>query len=525
MTADVAITGLAVRETRRGAIVTALASGGMLAAITSTYDAANLSSLQGATSLVDNPAVRAIYGPAYDIGTAPGFAVWRAGTFVLVICGLWVLLASTRVLRGEEEAGRWEQLLAQPVVSSRVMVLHLGVLGGACLLSGLAVTLTFVLAGAPTSGALLYGVAVMLFMALFAAVGALTSQLFGQRSRAAGVAGAVLAVSFVVRMLADASTGLQWLRWATPFGWVESLQTFAGNHLGSLVPLIVAPVAVAVSAVVLARSRDLGNGVLRGSDRSAPRTRLLANPTAFAWREGLGGVIGWSIGLGFYGLVIGAIANAFTDYISGSPEIQEFMARLGMTELVNPAGLLATMDGFVAVAIALYAISCVRRVLDDESSDRLELVFAQPVSKRRWLGGLVLATTAAALVVTLANALTTWVGAALGNADLGLEPIVVSLINYLSVVVVFFGIAVLLYGTLPHLAVPLGGGAVVLTYLVSLFGPLLSWPSWVVDLSPFHHVAVAPLHPIAWGSWSVMLGIGIVAAAIGFVGYPRRDLA
>jgi ABC-2 type transport system permease protein len=525
MAADRAITGLAVRETRRGAVITAVASAGMLAAIISSYDSVNLGSLQGMNALVDNPAVRAIYGPAYDISTAAGFTVWRAGTFVLVIGGLWVVLASTRVLRGEEEAGRWDLLLAQPVEAGRAVIIHVAVLAGACVLSGLAVTLTFILSGAAAGGAVLFGVAVLLFMALFAAIGALTSQLFGQRSRAAGVAGAALAVSFVVRMLADASSGLQWLRWATPIGWVESLQAFAGNHLGPLVPLLLAPALIGTAAVVLAGPRDLGNGVLRASDRSEPHTRLLGNPTAFSWRQGLGGLVGWSIGVAFYGLVIGAIANAFADFIAGSPEMQEFVARFGMTDLTSPAGLLANMDGMVAVALSLYAVTWVRRMLDDETSDRLEGVLAQPVSKPQWLGGLVTATAGAVIVVSGASVVATWAGAAVGNADLTLSDVFVGLLNYLSLVAVFFGIAVLLYGTRPHLAVPLAGGAVVGAFLLSLFGPLLNWPDWLVGLSPFDHVAMAPIHPIEWGTWSVMLAVGVVAAAIGFVGYQRRDLA
>ncbi len=61
-------------------------------------------------------------------------------------------------------------------------------------------------------------------------------------------------------------------------------------------------------------------------------------------------------------------------------------------------------------------------------------------------------------------------------------------------------------------------------YLVDLIGPALSWPTWLVDLSPYHHLALVPAEPAAWTPLAVILGIGLVAGAAGSVAYARRDL-
>jgi len=524
MDADRAVAGLAIRQTRRGALTTIVAVVGMELAIVASYSSVDLASLQGIDALVDNPAVRALYGPAFDISTEAGFAVWRAGTFVLAIAGLWAVLASTRVLRGEEEAGRWDLLLAHPIRISRTIGWHVLVLCAASALTGVAVAVTFMASGAAAGGSVLYGVAVGAFMALFMAVGALTSQLFGQRSRAVGVAGAVLALSYVLRMMADGSNGLQWLRWGTPFGWVELLQAFAGNHLLPLVPLLVAPVVVFAVALRLVGVRDLGNGVLRSGDRAAPRVRLLDHPTAFAWREGMGGVIGWCIGLGFYGLVVGMITSAFADFISGSAEVQELVARFGFTDLADPAGFVATMDAMIAVALVVYAITWVRRLFDDETSDRLDLVYAQVVTRTHWLGGVLVAAIGALVLVGALSATTIWIGATLGDAGVSVGQSMVGMANYVPLVLLFLGVTVLLFGWVPHAAVPVGGSLVAVAYLLSLFGPVLQWPDWIVDLSPFAHVSAAPVRPVEWTSWFVMLGVGLAAGAAGIAGYQRRDL-
>ena len=43
---------------------------------------------------------------------AGGFTVWRTGLPVLVLASVWILLAATRITRGEEDAGRLDLLLA-----------------------------------------------------------------------------------------------------------------------------------------------------------------------------------------------------------------------------------------------------------------------------------------------------------------------------------------------------------------------------------------------------------------------------
>ena len=78
--------------------------------------------------------------------------------------------------------------------------------------------------------------------AMFLAVGALTSQLAATRRQAAGFAAPVLGSSYALRMVADSGTGLAWLRWVSPLGWIEELQP-----LTSPKPLAVVPIAATSS--------------------------------------------------------------------------------------------------------------------------------------------------------------------------------------------------------------------------------------------------------------------------------------
>ena len=161
------------------------------------------------------------------------------------------------------------------------MLSHVKALGGGSVVVGLAVFGSFVAGGEPAGPAALYALGVTFLTLTFVAVGAVTSQLFGTRRRAAGTAGAVLGVSYVIRMVADGTKDAAWLRWASPLGWVENLEAFAANRLLPLVPLVITPPILFAVAVALDRRRDTDEGIIRDSGTSTARLRLLRSPLGF----------------------------------------------------------------------------------------------------------------------------------------------------------------------------------------------------------------------------------------------------
>ena len=57
---------------------------------------------QLARSFGSNVGIQALIGPARHIDTVAGFASWRTSVTLTTIGAVWGLLASTRLLRGEE---------------------------------------------------------------------------------------------------------------------------------------------------------------------------------------------------------------------------------------------------------------------------------------------------------------------------------------------------------------------------------------------------------------------------------------
>jgi ABC-2 type transport system permease protein len=519
-----AVARLAARQIRNAWIVLISAIALMIVAVISSFNTTSIASAGGLDALLANPAVRALYGMPFDVTSAGGFAVWRVGTFVCIAAGLWAAMATTRVLRGEEEAGRWDLLLTASVTRDGVLLSHSKVLAVGTVGIGLTVFASFAGLGEPAGPAALYGTGVALFTLIFVAVGAVTSQVFGTRRRALGSAGAVLGISYVVRMLADGTTNGEWLRWATPLGWVENLQAFAGNHLLPLIPLAITPLILFSIAVVLDRRRDTDEGIVRDTGTAVAHTRLLRSPLGFAWRQRLGGLLGWGLGLLAFGIVMGAITKAFVDFIANDPDIAELTAQFGFTSLTTPLGFISSMDAMCAVVVCVYAVTGIHRLWEDEQFDRLDLVFAARVSRTAWLAATTVSTAAMCVITLFAVGCGTWIGAVATGVDITFVESIGGIANTAPLVVLFLGLALALHGIVPKWTMPVAAGGAGALYLLSFLGPALDLPDWVIDISPWRHIAVAPPDPVNWVGTIVMSLLGIALGAAGFLTYARRDL-
>jgi ABC-2 type transport system permease protein len=516
-----ALVRLWLRQLRRSTIGWAFLFGLSAITVVSAYKAAYPTSAdrKGLNILLGaNPGFRALYGVAYRLDTPGGFTAWRVGGPLVVLAGVWALLSISRILRGEEEIGRWELLLGMGPTARTATVSALTAFGLSATLEWLVLTAAFLVNGLAVGSSALLALGIIAGGAAFGAVAALTSQLTHSRRGAAGIAGVALGVAFLVRVVADGTGHFAWLRWTTPLGWIEELRPFAGSHLLPLVPLLVSTAALSVGAVTIAARRDLGQGVLTSSRPVRSHLRLMRSPEGMAWRLVRGGAAIWAISLAAVTMVFGLLSKDVAQFYKESPGFIRFAERLGALKFVEASGFLSLALGFIAVAVAAYGASQVGALRDEEASGRLDHIVARAVSRVRWFAG------RAGLMLGVAPAVGGWAGAALRGSGVGLGSMLVGGLNCLPVAWLFFGIGLLLFGALPRLAPGLAMGTIVGTFLLEIIGALARAPNWLLDLSPFHHVAAAPAAPVNAGAAAVMLGLGAVAAAAGAAAFARRDL-
>jgi ABC-2 type transport system permease protein len=476
-----------------------------------------------ARSFGQNVGLKLLYGDPHGVQTVSGYTAWRAGGTLAIAAAIFGLLAAVRALRGEEESGRLELVLSGPVSRRTVNVSALGAVGVGILLLWAAETVGFVAAGLAVGGSAYLALATVSVALVCAGLGAVVSQLAPTRRMALELGFAAVAAFFLLRILADTVDGLGFLRWLSPLGWAEELRPFTGARPLVLLLPLGATLALLAVAARLAAGRDIGTGVLPSRDSAEPRYVLLSSPTAVALRDARGVLLAWGIGVGVFGYILGIVSRSVSS-ADISESVQEQISKLGTGSIVSATGYLAFVFLLFTVAIALYACSQVLQARQDEAEQRLETLLALPVDRRRWLAGRLCLALGLAALVALAASVATWAGAASAGADISLGRTLEAGLNCLPVSVLFLGVAALAYAVVPRASSAVAYTLVSVSFLWQLVGSLLDVPHWLLEVTPFAHVALVPTQAFDTVSAVAMVVLGVAASALAVEWFRRRDL-
>jgi len=201
-----------------------------------------------------------------DATTAAGYL--GASTYGLLGPALVIIYAGLlggRAIAGEEESGRLDLLLAQPVGRRRVLIERLAALCVAMAVSSAVLFAAMVAVRGPAelddiSPANLAAASVhlavfgMFFGAVALGVGAAT----GRRSIALGVLAIVAVGGYIVNALAPLVEGLDWARQLSPFYYYSAARPLvSGLAPGDLAVLVVVAVVLAAAGAVAFERRDV----------------------------------------------------------------------------------------------------------------------------------------------------------------------------------------------------------------------------------------------------------------------------
>lgn len=475
-----------------------------------------------AHSFANNKAVVLFYGKAYDLLTVGGYAAWRTGGILAMFAAVFGLFAAVRALRTEEDAGRAELVLAGVVGRNTAFASSLAAIGASTALLFVAELAGLLLAGLPAGGSALLALATASVVPVFVGTGALASQLAPTRRMALELGSAGVVAAFLLRVIADTSN-IDWLRWVTPLGWAEEVRPFTGAHP---VVLLTALAASAIQLALAARiqaGRDIGAGLLPARDSSAPRLYLLCSPTAHALRAQRTSLIAWTLSVGALALIVGIVSKAINPSVL-SKGLQKELAKFGAGSVITPTGYIAFAFIFVVLGLSLFACAQVAAARTEEAEERLDTMLALPVGRRRWLGGRLGLALGAAVAICLVAGVFTWVGAQSAGVHLSLPKLLAASGNCLPPAVLFLGLAVLAYALVPRASSAVAYGLVAVAFLWYLFGSLVGVPHWLVEATPFAHVAAVPVQSFRAGAAAIMAGVGLGGAIIALGFFQRRDL-
>jgi ABC-2 type transport system permease protein len=497
-------------------------------AYTSTYTT-QASRNQMAHAFGTNIGLSALLGHAHAINTVAGWAAWRFVGILTILGSIWGLLTATRLIRGDEEAGRYELLLVGQTTRRRAGAQAVAGLGAGLLAMfvvtalGTIVTGRSSLVGFSLGQCLYFSVTLVAGAAVFLAIGALASQLASTRRRAAALAGAVFGIAYALRMVADSNASLHWLVWLSPLGWIEQSRPLTSPHPLALLLVLILLIAVTAITLHLAGTRDLGAGALPGRDSARPRLALLGSPTGLAVHMMRPVAAGWLLAVTSCSVLLGMVAESSTQDVTGSQGIERAVDRLG-----GHGSLVAVYLGLtfllLAFLIALTAAGQITAMRTEEADGYLENLLVRPVSRAWWLAGRLGLSCILLVVAGLLAGIGAWAGAAGQHSGLSLRTLLTAGLNIVPPGLFLLGLGALLLGAWPRRAPSAIYGYLAWSFLVEFAGGVLHTSHWLLDTSIFFHMIPAPAASPDWSSAAVITGLGALAAAIGCILLHFRDL-
>jgi ABC-2 type transport system permease protein len=473
-----------------------------------------------AASFGQNAGIRIFYGVPHDLLTSGGYVSWRVGGTLGIFLSVWGLLAGVRA-RAEEDAGRQELVLAGPV--SRRLTLKAfaaAVTCGAALIM-LAGAAAAMLGGLAIPGSLYLGLQGALVGLFFAAVGTVTAQIAPSRRIALGIGLIVFAASFLLRVVADTIDSADWLRWLTPMGWAEEMRPFVGARYWPALLLVVGALLLVALAMRLQLRRDIGSGLIGSHDRREAKLGLLGSPVALALRLERATIIAWIAGTAAIAVIFAAIAHSVTSGLTDQVE--------NVVKNFGAAGLSAQVYiGFLFVlyvfAACLFVCSHLTVTRHEEAEGRLETELAEPVSRHAWLSSRMAIALLGVLGIALAAALFSWAGANATGTKMALGDLLVASVNCLPSALLVLGLGALVFATVPRATSGVAYGLVSAAFVWWMLGTAIDAPAWLLDLTPFSHVALVPVQDFKVVPALIMSAIGLVGCAAALPLFRRRDL-
>ncbi len=522
----ISVARLAWRLSWKGATGWAAAMGLTCVMIVNTYESAYPTALSRkglATSIGANPAFRALYGPSVGLDTPGGFLSWRVGAFLMLIFGVWALVVTSRLLRGEEESARAELVAVGSLSATTIFAGQITGITFGIVVQGVAVAAGCLSGGLGPSGSVLFAAGGVGCGLVFMAVAAVTSQLAITRRQAASWAALVLGASYLLRIVGSIPDGGSPVSWATPFGWVTDLQPFASPRPATLLPFVACIPALVVPALLLRSRRDLGASILVLGDTDRGR-RGPKSISSLALRTGRGTALAWLIGVGASTAVLGLLTVDLVKLVAENQGFADMAARMLGIDLASADTFIGLIFSMLAVVLATLSGALVGSMREEESSDRLDALLTQPVSRGRWLAERIGVGIGVILAVGLFASVCGFLGAAARGADISITGPLIAVANGLPVVALFGSISLGAMAFAPRATTAIGLGLPPLLYLFYMIGAMAKWPGWLLGISPFDHLAPAPALPVNTTATIIMLAGAALIGAIATWRFAHRDL-
>lgn len=510
----------------------------------------SVSGAAGALSQTNIVQSFAFFGDPVALGTPQGYTTFKFLGLVPLFLGIWMVIAGAHLTRGDEERGALDLVLGTPIsraryMTEKVIAFAIGtILVGAFMTIGLILGLAAAKVQVDLGASVMAGVDIVLTSFVYGALAIFFSQFTRTAGAAAGIAGAYMAVDFVVAGAMRASKGPEFISGLTINFYSELSKPIIptyGTNPGALLVLLVMSLVLVAASIWLFVRRDAGD-VAKLWTRSVALRPRVAPATALARAEGdisLRGVFArsladrwlsifwWMVGIGVFGVYAVFIAKSAEDVIAQAFKSSAVLQTLfGGSNMATNNGFIQGIEfSFVPFVTVLAAMFFAINWPTDLDRARLETMLSEPLARWR----IPLERFAVVVVGVVALGVVAWLAPLLGGAmasfTLDGGKLAAAGLGLIPLGLVTGALVYALAGKVPSGAI-LGvvGGLASLSFLMELLNDLLKLPTWALNLSIFHVYGQPISQGINWTGTIVMLVIAAALLAISVIRFTREDV-
>jgi ABC-2 type transport system permease protein len=489
-------------------------------------------------------------GDPYAMNTPEGYITFRyMETVWPILLSIWPILAGARLVRGEEERGTMDVLLATSQTRTRLLLEKVGALVIALLVIAVLYAVGVVAGEAALGGgyvdvvrALLAGLNLSLLAFFFGMVALVLSQLTTGRRAAAGWTSGLLILFVFLNMVGRELNGA-WVQYLSPVYYYNLnrplIAGFPDQPRASLVPLGLAVLCLGGSVFLFAR-RDIGRSAIEsqrevaGSRQQALRslsraerevsTRLVSLQTLFAdgW-----GAFWWLFGIvafcAFWQFLTPGLQKFVNQAVQQTPWLARYL--FDTPTNTNTAVLGTIVFAFVPALVVILALTLALKWPSDLENGRLELIFSTPQSRPRVLLERFGANALMVLLASVVTWLTLTIGAQLANLSINQGRLLAASFSMLPPALVAIGLVYAVSGRLRYGAVlGIATAYLVLSYLQESLEGNIQFPGWVMSLSVFHLYGNPIFLGMNWTTFLGMTAVGLALLVIGRVQFRFVDI-
>jgi ABC-2 type transport system permease protein len=510
-------------------------------------------------SLVTTPQARASLvslGPSFawiaepiKIDTPGGYATFKYG-FTVLVMALWPLLASSRMLRGEEDRGSMDVLLSLPRGRGRVALEKLAAIWTALLGMGLLIGLLTFAGGMRVNAdfsfgdALLSGLNLALICGVFGSLALFISQFTHERGTAAGLTGGLLLIFIVLDMVHRVIPNTDWISHFSPIYYYnlnKPLVPGFGINPGAILVLLALSIILSGAAIWLFVRRDIGGtvvlpGWLRLPERAArPEQALPVDAWSLrsVYTRGLGMMvvpaIWWTLAIAGFAawmvLVVKQTESQLATIYQSSPILKDVINKVGGGDVATNATILSALFTFLPLLLMAFAVTQVNRWAADEEDGRLEMVLATPQPRVNVLLARFAALTTVLVIMGFITLAATELAALAAGLKLDGGNVAAATLSMIPLGLLVAALGFLFSGWL-RTAIDTGllSFLLVIWFFITFVGPELNWPEGVQKLSAFYYYGTPLLHGLSLGNMLLVLAVAVVALALASVRFMRKDI-